>query len=49
MKVKELIELLESCDLETEVFVHIFDDQFKPIVDAFEAQDDNNITFTIIE
>lgn len=49
MKVRELIELLESCELESEVYIHVQDDIFKKVTDAFEAQDDNKNTLTIIK
>lgn len=49
MKVKELIELLESCDGETEVFLHVKDSVFKQPKDAFEAQTDDGLTITVID
>lgn len=49
MKVIELIELLESCELESKVYVHIQDNIFKNVTDAFDAQNQNGNTVVIIK
>lgn len=48
MKVIELIELLESCELESEVYVHVQDNIFKNVADAFDAKDENGNTVVVI-
>lgn len=49
MKVIELIELLESCELESEVYVHIQDNIFNNVTDVVDAQDQNGNTVVIIK
>ena len=49
MTVKELIELLESCDGDSVVFMHVKDDVFKQTKYAFEAQTDEGQTITVID
>ena len=48
MKLIELIELLESCELESEVYVHVQDNIFKNVTDAFDAKDENDNTVVVI-
>lgn len=49
MKVIELIELLESCELDSEVYVSVNGNVFMQIRDAYDAQTDNGENIVVIQ